>query len=391
MNLNITNACSKPYLYSLNNQQKANTPKAVSFRGQELVTPEVTKKLQLIDNEVKKANKIAIVTHIKPDGDAAGSAAAVKNLILSKYPDKEVDVFIAGSLSNRFQCIKNSESFEYINKNSNIEAIKSRNYDLSISVDSAETKLIDKSCLEVFNSAPTKIKIDHHPAKDDYADINLTCPNASSAAQVVLLLAEHMGVKPNKELASDLYLGIVTDTAGFRYMQKPADVFEDCSKLAKTGFDTREIYCSSMDSMSKEALRFYADTLKNIKFTEDNKIAYIVDDSITEQDPSTRRKKGINTSKTFDKTGLDSDTVKDIMSKTVGIIMPNIEGVKIAAKITEEDNRMKDCFETGASLRGKGVNVSDFATENGGGGHTFAAAFKESKKTAAKIKKHAHI
>jgi len=405
MSLNIANVHSKPYFYSINNQHKANTPKVVSFSGQELITPEVTEKLKLINAEIQTANKIAIFTHVKPDGDAIGSAAAMKNLILSKYPDKKVDVFIEGEIPQDLKCLNDTNSFIYIDKNTDIEAIKAKNYDLSIAVDCAETSLITKKCLEIFNSAARKIKIDHHPDKErlsginqnpnltdkervtavkkiNFADINLVCPDASAAGQVALLLAEHMGVELNKDMASDVYLAIVTDTAGFRFMNKPSDVFEDSSKLTKTGIDARGIYSKSMDYMPKEALNFYIDALKSIKFTKDGKIAYIVDDSIREKDPHTG--KYVNTSITLNKKGVTSNEVKNIFNK-VTVIMQNIEGVKIVAKINEHKHKTEDCISAGASLRGNGVNVAKLAEQYGGGGHKFAAGFIGVNKKAADI------
>ena len=349
MSLNFASISNRSNFCAGNNFKKNNL-KTIGFSGQELITPEVTQKLQLISDEINTANKIAVFTHNNPDGDAAGSAAAMKNLISSKYPDKKVDVFIMDAIPQGFKCLKDSESFEYINKKSNIESIKARNYDLAISVDCAEIDMMRDSS-KIFDSAKRKVKIDHHSDGKDYADINLTCGDASSASQVVLLLADHMGVKLNKDLASDIYLGLVTDTQGFRFMNKPVDVFEDASKLAKTNFDTRNVYASSMDYMSKAAVKFYANVLNNIQYSKDGKIAYFIDD------------------KTVNKKGIEKADVKDLFLKVVGQVMPNIEGVKVAVKIASNDS----C--TSGSLRGNGVAVNKLAEKLGGGGHEFAAGF----------------
>ena len=410
MNFNIISVYNKPYVFAGNNQRKANTPKAVSFGGQELITPEVKEKLPQIAAEIQKANKIAIVTHTNPDEDAIGSSAALKNLIASKYPDKKIDVFIVGKMPHGAKCVNDVNSFETLDKNFDFKSIKARNYDLAISVDCAKKDLM-KDGSKVFESAKKTIKIDHHSIEDDlkaikkaanltdkkkakaikridYADINLVCGDASSASQVVLLLADHMGVPLNKELATDVYMAIVGDTCGFRYMTKPAGVFEDCSRLTKTGIDqkeSRKIYCTTMDYMPKEALKFYADVLNNIKFTEDGKIAYIVDDSLSEKNATTGEY--FNESITLDREGLEEADAKSIFDKVLGEIMPNIEGVEIATKINAKENLTKGTIETGASLRGNGVPVDEFAKKHGGGGHEFAAAFIGSKAKAVDIVK----
>ena len=338
------------------------------------------KKLEQIGEEIKTANTIAVFTHGSPDGDAVGSATATKNLINSKYPDKKVDVFILDSLPSGFKCLKDTESVEFLDKKSNFESIKARNYDLAISVDCAEKKLM-RNGAQLFDSAKRKVKIDHHPERENFADINLSCPDASSASQVVLLLAESMKVPLNKDLASDIYMAMVTDTQGFRYMPKPAGVFEDASKLTKTGFDERKVYCSSIDHMSKEAFRFYTDVIKNVKFSEDGKVAYVVDDSLRHKSESTGKE--VNLSRTLNKQGLEKPEIKHVFDQVVGVIMPNIEGVKIAAKINEQEDWIKGSVETGASLRGNGVGVRELAEKFGGGGHEFAAAFIGAKQKAS--------
>jgi len=386
MSLNISNIYNKPYVFAGNNYKKNNL-KPVSFSGQELITPEVQEKMKAIENEIQKANKIAVFAHINPDEDALGSSAALKNLIASKYPDKKIDVFIVGRTPHGAKCINDVNSFESLDKKSDFEAIKARKYDLAISVDCANKDLM-KDGSKIFDSATKKIKIDHHPDDDNinnYADINLVCENASSASQVVLLLADHMKVPLNKEFATDVYMAIIGDTQGFRYMKKPDGVFEDCSRLTKTGIDTRKIYCNTMDYMPKEALKFYGQVLNSIQFSKDGKIAYLVDDSLVEKDPRTGRY--INTSKTLNKKGLEKADVKGIFDNVLSIIMPNIAGVKIAVKINEQDDKTKGCLDTGASLRGNGINVDEFAEKHGGGGHEFAAAFIGSKAKAVDIVK----
>jgi len=385
MSLNISNVYNKPYVFAGNNYK--NNLKTVSFGGQELITPEVQEKLPQIAAEIQKANKIAIFTHINPDEDAIGSSAALKNLILTNYSDKQVDVFIEGKTPHGAKCVNDINSFEPLDKKSDFEAIKARNYDLAISVDCANRDLM-KDGSKIFDSAKRTIKIDHHPDDkniNNYADINLVCEEATAASQVVLLLADHMDVPLNKKLATDIYMAIVGDTAGFRYMKKPDGVFEDCSRLTKTGINTREIYCKTMDYMPKEALKFYGQVLNNIKFSEDGKIAYLIDDSLAKRDNKTGRY--INTSKTLKKDGLEKADVKGILDNVLGIIMPNIAGVKIAVKINEQEDRIKGCMDTGASLRGNGVAVDEFAEKHGGGGHEFAAAFIGSREKAADIVK----
>ena len=61
------------------------------------------------------------------------------------------------------------------------------------------------------------IKIDHHPAVDQYGDINLVNTNASSTSEIIYDIISHFNDEAivNKDIASVLYLGIVGDTGRF--------------------------------------------------------------------------------------------------------------------------------------------------------------------------------
>jgi len=366
MSLNISNVYNKPYVFAGNNY-KNNNLKTVSFGGQELITPEVQEKRPQIAAEIKKANKIAIVTHTNPDEDAVGSSAALKNLIATKYSDKKVDALLLKDIPENYKCIKDADSFELITP-SNWKEIKNRKYDLVISVDCSTKDKMGK-CSKLFDNTDTKkIKIDHHPTGKDFADINLTCPDAASTSQIVLMLADFMEVKLNKNLASDVYLGIIGDTQGFRYnMTKPSDVFEDSSKLTKAGLekeDIRKISCSVLDYMPKAALGFYTDTIKKINFSKDDQIAYLVED----QTQTSETQKSENTK------------TRAVLDKIVYTLMPNIEGVKVAMKLKKSNDNQMIC-----SLIGNGVNVGNIAEKFGGGGHEGAASFPITNKNPEEI------
>ena len=343
MNLNAINV--NFYGSNLNHKATNNNIRAVAFTGHELITLERQKIMGEIQAEIESANKIAIFTHTNPDGDAAGSAAALKNLIKTKYPKKQVDVFIVNSIPKGFNILEDTKSFNYINEKTNIDGLKKRNYDLAISVDCAVSGMMGKA-ERIYTSIPRKVKIDHHPSEgESFSDIDLTCEEASSATQVILMLANFMKVGLTPNMASDIYMGLVTDTGGFRFMKKPADVFEDCSELTKTPFDTKKVYCSSMDYMTLDAFKLYSNILNRIKFAEGGQLAYVVDDD------------------TLDKHMVQKPDVKNIFDKIVGTTMVNIEGVKIAAKLGDGEDQVS------GSLRGNGVKVNTLAEQMGGGGH----------------------
>jgi len=406
MNVNFASVYSVPSLYNSENKNKAAKLKQINFSGQELITDSVKEKFGLIDKKIAEADKIAIFTHINPDGDALGSAAASKKIIKSKYKDKKVEIFV-NSIPQSLKFMEQTEKFNIIDSDADITKFKEEGYNLAISVDCAVKDLIGskgKKTVVLFDSIKNKIKIDHHPMEfkqnnsgitenkektavdgTNFGDINLVCDDASSASQIILLLADHMGVKPDKDIASDVYLGLVTDTGGYRYMKKPAGVFEDASRLAKTGINASKIYAQSIDYMSKASFNLYREILNNVKFSEDGKVSYVVDDTVALKDPLKNTVSIIPL--TISKHGLINGSVKDVFAKVLGYIMPNIEGVEISAHLSQEEN-LKGNKVTGGSIctkEGSKVSAKTIAQLFNGGGHRERAGFQKIQKPASDI------
>jgi len=416
----IVNSACRPAasLYSLPSRQNH---KKIGFKGLEILLPDTKEKFDLIDKEISKHNKIAVFVHSNPDGDALGSAAALKKIILAKYPDKKVTVFV-NSIPEALKFVEEKEHFTVVNQDTDIEKLKNEGYSLAIAVDAANKKqvgLCKNKLYKFFDSFENKIKIDHHlveaeqPNSDNpktdteninFGKINLVCPDASSNTQIIMQFAEHLGVKPDKEMASDIYLGLVTDTAGFRYIKKiepnqdisqevaelknkknAEGFFQDAAQLAATGINTNKMYRQSMDFMSKESFQLYRDILNNVRFSQDGKINYVIDDSAKIIDPNTKKEKIIP--KTINKYGLTNGSVKDLFGKVLGIVMPNIEGVEASLHLTEEENS-KGAKETRGSIctiGGAKVNALTLAQMYGGGGHKPRAGFAKVQSSAKEI------
>ena len=104
---------------------------------------------------------------------------------------------------------------------------------LLIVLDTPNLKRIDGVDISKFEY---KIKIDHHPFIEEFADIELIDETASSASQLVVELIKNTKLKLNKECAEKLYVGIVGDTNRFLYYYTTAKTFELVSYLFKERF-----------------------------------------------------------------------------------------------------------------------------------------------------------
>lgn len=123
-----------------------------------------------IYKQIKKYNNIVIARHIGPDPDALGSQLALRDIIKTKFPNK--DVYAIGNPASRFKYLGALDKIELPIPNA-----------LLIVLDTPDIKRIDGVNLEDYEYV---IKIDHHPIVDKYANIECIDDNASSTCQIIL-------------------------------------------------------------------------------------------------------------------------------------------------------------------------------------------------------------
>ena len=194
-----------------------------------------------IYKQIKKYDKIVIARHIGADPDALGSTLGLKEVILNTFPKKKV--YAVGVPAARHKYIGELDRFtEDMYDNS-----------LLIVLDTPNLKRIDGVDVDRFEY---KIKIDHHPFIEKFADIELIDESSSSASQLVVELIKNTKLKLNKEGAEKLYVGIVGDTNRFLYYYTTAKTFELVSYLFKeTNIDFTKLY-ENMYLKSLHDLRF---------------------------------------------------------------------------------------------------------------------------------------
>ena len=194
--------------------------------------------LDEILKEIKKAEKIVILTHESPDGDAMGSALAMKLMVEELVKKAEV---IMPEYPRIFDFLP---SIEEIKIDSEIQK-----YDLAISVDCANFKRLAKN--EYFKNAKRTIVIDHHGSNSMYGDFNYVNPASPACCEILVSIAQYFGIKITKDIGTCIMTGIITDTGGFRYIGVTPDTFEHTAELIRLGVNIPEIYKKAMRNKNK--------------------------------------------------------------------------------------------------------------------------------------------
>lgn len=291
-----------------------------------------------IYNEIKKYKKIYIARHIGPDPDAFGSQMSLKESIKLTFPEKEV--YAVGTTVSKFKY------FGRVDKVSDFDFENS----LLIVVDTPDKKRVD---IENFESFKNVIKIDHHPKVDTFSKVEYIKETASSASECVLDIIENTKLKMNELIASDIFIGIVSDTNRFLYGVN-YNTFNTVSNLLKKyKLNIEDLYRKFyLKPLSETRLMGYiASTLKVDKYG----FAYIeIDEDV------------------ISSFGADFSSASNMIND-----FNNINEIIVWTFVSkdEKNNQYR------VNIRSRGPVINEIAAKYNGGGHKYASGVRTSDKT----------
>ena len=283
--------------------------------------------------KLKKFNKFAIVCHTRPDGDAVGSARALK-YALDKV-GKTATVFCDDDIPEKFANITDISVFK--------KEITGE-FEAFIAVDCADEMRMGNLAMDFLRHKNT-FNIDHHVSNTRYAKNNLIINNSSNCENIYNV-AVALGAKIDSDLANALLLGISTDTGNFSHKDLTQSAFVVAGELVANGGDINKIYYDTFKKQSKQKAMLFTRVNSKIRYMLDDRLAISI---ISQND--------------LKETGA-------LINDTEGIIdfVLSIDGVEVAVSILEVG------FEKyKISLRGKNTNVNAIASVYGGGGHVLAS------------------
>ena len=183
---------------------------------------------QQILDFIRSRQRFAITSHQRPDGDSAGSVLALA-LALEQL-GKTATVFNADPTPEAYRWIPGAGAVRIGNR---LEG----EWDGVIIL---ECSSFERTGLHNLADYFT-INIDHHPACPDYADLNWTDPSLAAVGLLVQQLIEKLGVTVTAEIASALYVTVLTDTGSFQHSNTAADTFLSAAQLVSQGADPADI------------------------------------------------------------------------------------------------------------------------------------------------------
>ncbi len=286
-------------------------------------------------NKISRESKVALFCHVRPDGDALGSALGLK--LALKSLGVVAEVFCDDIVPTRFYFL---EEIKTVKRGFSL----SDGYSALIAVDCAEINRLGDfaKCFDEFKNT---YSIDHHISNTRFATVNYVVDCASNSENVYDLITE-LGVEINKELAELLAMGIVTDTGNFKHNSVRAKTFSVASVLREKGADFNKIVYNTFTKQTKARAKLHGLVTSKIRYFLDDKLAVI---TVTQKDLET--------------TGATKDETEGFIDFVMGI-----DTVEVGASVMEiASNKYK------ISLRSKTVDVNAVASTFGGGGHHCAS------------------
>lgn len=284
---------------------------------------------------IKKYNKFLIVSHKYPDGDSIGSQIALA-LGLLKI-GKKAYIYNEDPPTDRYSRFKRINLIHTDKKDFDEEVI--------FALDSAELNRIGFIKDEIDFTKPI-INIDHHISNEKFGDINIVKPYYSSTAEIIYELLNRL-TELDKEIATYLYIGILTDTGSFRYPNTTSHSLRVASKLVNYGVVASQVSEFIWFTDPPARIKLLGVVLQNITLHDKFSIMYVTKNMLKNH-------------------GAKEEDTNEFVDYGL-----TIKNVKATAMIKEREGGILK-----VSLRSRNdVSVQKLASEYGGGGHKTAAGF----------------
>lgn len=203
----------------------------------------------------ERCEKIAIVSHTSPDGDAIGSSLGLFHFFSSQR--KEVKVIMPNDFPDFLKWMPGSNDVMiYEDEKEACDAII-QEADILVCLDFNTPSRVGAMKDILLQTPARKILIDHHPYPEDFCRITMSYPHISSTSELVFRLICSMGYfgEISREGAICIYTGMMTDTGNFTYNSNNEEIYIIIYQLIKKGIDKDAIYRKVFNTYSVNRMK----------------------------------------------------------------------------------------------------------------------------------------
>ena len=203
----------------------------------------------------ERADKIVIVTHVSPDGDALGSSLRLMHFLETQ--EKTVNVIVPNAFPDFLRWMPGAKDIIRYDKYAEFADKLIGEADVICCLDFNALSRIDAMARVVGEAPGRRVLIDHHLHPEDFCRVTISHPEISSTSELVFRLICRMGYFEDitREGAECIYTGMMTDTGGFTYNSNSREIYFIISELLSKGIDKDEIYRKVFNTYSEGRLR----------------------------------------------------------------------------------------------------------------------------------------
>ena len=298
----------------------------------------MSEKFEQIAQVLRDHQRFAVLSHVRPDGDALGSQLAV-GLSLQKL-GKEVRIWNEEGMLDKYRFLPRAELLTK-------PPAQPEDVDVAIALDTAIQNRLGTTVAAI-KSAKLWVNIDHHPSNPGYGDIVCIDPKSPATGQILFELMNDQKLPIDSAIATNLYVAISTDTGSFQYPNTTARTLDIAAELVRHGVDVGKVSQLTYENYPRRRIELLRELLGTMRFDANDRVASF---SLS---LATAKKLGV------------------LPEDNEGLIdhLRAIRGVIVAAFFEElADGKVR------VSMRSKSekVNVCAICEKFGGGGHVLAA------------------
>lgn len=311
------------------------------YPPKQIVMQKFNQEFNTLNFVIKESEQILLFAHSRPDGDTSGSVLALQEYIRSL--GKTADVACYDPFPDYLRPFSKEEFLNPAN-------LDMQKYSLIIAADSVERGF--NKIQHLLNENQVVALLDHHPDITIQGDINIIEAKYSSVCELVYDFFVFNKIELNRQMATFVMLGIMSDTGSFQHSNTTPKVMEIASQLMKKGAPLSKIVQTSFANKNISTLKLWGKALEKARINPENGMIVSV---LTQKD--------------LEECNAGTEDIAQVSG-----ILNTVPGTKFALVLSERGEGIIK-----GSLRSeeyKGVDVSKIAAGFGGGGHKLASGFE---------------
>ena len=223
-----------------------------------------------IRDAIRRHDRFTVFSHEEPDGDAIGSQIAITTAL--RELGKEVVSLRIDPAPPALEFLNHDRAIRPYDPRRDNDLI--RESQVTIIVDCCDYFRLGDLAGVVENTPSLKINIDHHRDNAFFGDLNYVRFIAGGAAELVFEVINALDIPVTGTIAEAIYVGMSTDTVGFRYIDPEGSMLRVIGELIKRGIDVEDlqekIYCNQPD----DYLENLAALLQTVTYEENGGLAW---------------------------------------------------------------------------------------------------------------------